>query len=96
MSDLSNASNDNFGLDDEVMREIFSQVVLFPNSHNSNILFASGYDDEDDEDIDDDFEEEDEDLFDEDDLEEEGYEEDFDFDEDEDEDDDEEEFGKYN
>lgn len=94
MIDLSKASNDNFGLDDETMKEIISNYTLFPNPYNSDILLTSDYDDEDDFD-DEDLDEEEEDLLDEDDLEEEGYEEDFDFDEEEEEDEDE-DLGKYN
>lgn len=96
MIDLSKVSNDNFGLDDETMKEIISNYTLFPNPYNSGILLASDYDDEDEDDFDDeDLDEEEEDLLDEDDLEEEGYEEDFDFDEEEEEDEDE-DLGKYN
>lgn len=95
MADLSEALNADFGIDDEQFKEIIAQNDLFPDAYKSDPLFASDFDDEDEDDIDDDFDEDSEDLFDEDELEEEGYEEDFDFDEEEDEEDDE-DFGKYN
>jgi hypothetical protein len=98
MADLSKVLNETVGIDEELFKEMITQNPLCQNFYKSDVLLASDFDDEDEDndDADDDFEEEDEDLFDEDDIEEEGYEEDFDFDEEEEEEDEEENLGKYN
>lgn len=97
MAEFSNALNDSDGMDEDQLKEIMNQISAFPGVCNPEILFASDFDDEDEDEADEDeFDEEDEDLFDEDELEEEGYEEDFDFDEDEDEEEEDEDVGTYN
>lgn len=81
MAELSKALNDSAGMDEDPFREVIAQISTFPNAYNSEFLFASDFDEEDEDEEEDEFEEGDEDLFDEDELEEEGYEEDFDFEE---------------
>ena len=93
MAELSKVLNDSAEIDEDLFKKMISENSLFPAAYNSETLFASDLDDEDDED--EDFEEEDEELLDEDDLvEEEGYEEDFDFDEEDEPED--EDVGTYN
>ena len=96
MTDLSKVLNEAVGIDEEQFKEMITQNSLIHDAYKSDILFASEYNDEDEDVEDDDFDEEDEDLFDEEELEEEGYEEDFDFDEEEEDEEDEEDLGKYN
>ena len=96
MIDLSKVLNEPVGVDEEPFKETILQNPPFQGTGKSDIIFASEFEDEDEDIEDDDLEEEDEDLFDEDELEEEGYEEDFDFDEEEKEEEDEEDLGKYN
>lgn len=97
MADFSKYLNMESNLEDEHAKKKFFEPFSLKSKYSDDLLYASDFEDEDDEDIDDDFNEEDEDLFDEDDLIDEGYEEDFDFDEEEEEEDDEDEnFGRYN
>jgi hypothetical protein len=96
MIDLSKVLNEPAGVDEEPFKEMITQNPICQDAGKSNIIFASEFEDEDEDIEDDDLGEEDEDLFDEDELEEEGYEEDFDFDDEEKEEDEEEDLGRYN
>ncbi len=96
MADLSIILNTKRDVENEEEKNNLIKNFLHQEYYCDDILCASDYEDEDDEDIDDDFDEEDEDLFNEDDLIDEGYEEDFDFDEEEEEDEEDENFGRYN
>ena len=94
MPELRKVLNDSPGMDEDHFKEMIFRNSLFPDTYNSDNLFASDLDDEEEEE--EEFEEEDEDLFEEDELEEEGYEEDFDFDEEEEKESEEEDLSAYN